>query len=102
MASKYGKEVHVAETNWPSNCPNPKYKFPSDTSFIPISAAGQYVWLQEVAKRIAAVAGGKGTGIHYWEPMWMDNAGLGSSCDWNVMVKSNGQVMEGMGAFKVI
>ncbi|KAJ4374444.1 hypothetical protein N0V86_007309 [Didymella sp. IMI 355093] len=102
MAAKYKKEVQVVETNWPSSCPNPKYPFPSDTKSIPISAAGQYVWMQEVAKRVAAVPGGKGTGIFYWEPMWIDNAGLGSSCDWNLMVQTNGQVMEGMGAFKVI
>jgi arabinogalactan endo-1,4-beta-galactosidase len=102
MAKTYGKEVQVVETNWPSSCPNPKYAFPSDTSFIPISAAGQYVWMQEVAKRIAAVPGGKGTGIFYWEPTWIDNAGLGSSCDWNLMVQSDGKVMEGMGVFKVI
>lgn len=102
MAAKYKKEVQVVETNWPSSCPNPKYAFPSDTKSIPISAAGQYVWIQEVAKRVAAVPGGKGTGLFYWEPAWIDNAGLGSSCDWNLMVQTNGQVMEGMGAFKVI
>lgn len=102
MAAKYGKQVQVVETNWPSSCPNPKYAFPADTKSIPISAAGQYVWMQEVAKRVAAVPGGKGTGIFYWEPMWIDNAGLGSSCDWNLMVQTNGQVMEGMGVFKVI
>ena len=82
--------------------PQPQVPLPSDTKHIPISAAGQYVWMQEVAKRVAAVPGGKGTGIFYWEPTWIGNAGLGSSCDWNVMVQTNGQVMEGMGVFKVI
>ncbi|KAJ4324588.1 hypothetical protein N0V94_001158 [Neodidymelliopsis sp. IMI 364377] len=102
MAKKYGKEVQVVETNWPSSCPNPKYAFPADTKSIPISAWGQTVWMQEVAKRVAAVPGGKGTGLFYWEPTWIDNAGLGSSCDWNLMVQTDGKVMEGMAVFKTI
>ncbi|CUA74321.1 arabinogalactan endo-1,4-beta-galactosidase [Rhizoctonia solani] len=41
LASTYGKELVVAETNWPVSCPKPKYKFPADASSIPISAIGQ-------------------------------------------------------------
>ncbi|KAI8941081.1 hypothetical protein NX059_002321 [Plenodomus lindquistii] len=102
MAAKYGKEVQVVETNWPSACPNPSYAFPSDTSSIPISAYGQTLWMKEVAKRVAAVPSGKGTGLFYWEPAWIDNAGLGSSCVWNLMVEQGGKVMEGMAVFNSI
>jgi arabinogalactan endo-1,4-beta-galactosidase len=82
MAKKYGKEVVVAETNWPSYCPNPSSQFPADTKGIPVSVDGQVQWMKEVAKRVVAVGGGKGMGVFYWEPAWIDNAGLGSSCGW--------------------
>ncbi|EUC33739.1 glycoside hydrolase family 53 protein [Bipolaris victoriae FI3] len=99
MASKYGKEVMVVETNWPSWCPNPKYAFPSDTKSIPISVDGQTTWMKEVAKRVAGASGGKGTGLFYWEPAWIDNAGLGSSCGWNLMFGDDGKVMNSLAVF---
>lgn len=102
MANKYGKEVQLVETNWPSACPNPQYPFPSDTTWIPISAYGQLQWMQELGKRVSAVPNGKGTGLFYWEPAWIDNAGLGSSCVWNIMVETSGKVMQGMGVFSSI
>ncbi|KAL6158117.1 hypothetical protein ACJBU6_03920 [Exserohilum turcicum] len=102
MASKYGKEVMVVETNWPSWCPNPKYPFPADTKSIPISVDGQVTWMKEVAKRVAAVPGGKGTGLFYWEPAWIDNASLGSSCGWNVMFGDDGKAMSSLPVFASI
>lgn len=102
MAKKYGKEVMVVETNWPSACPNPSTPFPADTKSIPFSDYGQTQWMKEVAKRVAAVPGGKGTGLFYWEPAWIENPGLGSSCVWNLMVEQGGKVMSGMAVFKSI
>ncbi|KAJ4361918.1 hypothetical protein N0V83_010859 [Neocucurbitaria cava] len=102
MATKYGKEVQVVETNWPSYCPNPAYAFPADTKSIPFSVDGQVTWMKEVAKRVAAVAGGKGTGLFYWEPTWIDNPGLGSSCGWNLMVGSDGKVMNSLAVYQSI
>jgi arabinogalactan endo-1,4-beta-galactosidase len=102
MSKKYGKEVMVVETNWPSYCPNPSTPFPADTKSIPISAEGQAMWMKEVAKRVAAVPNSKGTGLFYWEPAWIDNAGLGSSCGWNLMVGDDGKVMSSLGVFASI
>lgn len=99
MAQRYGKDVMVVETNWPSWCPNPKYQFPADTKAIPISVDGQTQWMKEVAKRVAAVPNGKGTGLFYWEPAWIDNAGLGSSCGWNLMFGDDGKVMGSLAVF---
>ncbi|KAF2875724.1 family 53 glycosyl hydrolase [Massariosphaeria phaeospora] len=99
MARKYGKEVMVVETNWPSWCPNPKYAFPSDVKAIPVSVEGQTKWVREVARRVAEVPGGKGTGLFYWEPAWIGNAGLGSSCGWNLMVGEDGKAMESLAVF---
>jgi len=42
------------------------------------------------------------TGLFYWEPAWIDNAGLGSSCDWNLLVEKSGKVMSSMSVFKSI
>lgn len=102
MGNKYGKEVMVVETNWPSYCPNPKYAFPSDTKSIPISVDGQVTWMKEVAKRVAAVGSGRGTGLFYWEPAWIDNAGLGSSCGWNLMFGDDGKVMSSLAVYNSI
>ncbi|KAK5131951.1 hypothetical protein LTR08_000463 [Meristemomyces frigidus] len=99
MKSKYKKDIMVAETDWPSGCPNPAYPFPSDTTKIPFTAAGQTLWLQDVASAVTAAGG---TGLFYWEPAWIDNAGLGSSCDYNLLVQSSGQVMSSLEVFSSI
>ncbi|KAF8748997.1 arabinogalactan [Rhizoctonia solani] len=96
LASTYGKQLVVAETNWPVSCPNPQYKFPSDTSSIPISAAGQATWIKNVASIVAGTPGG--VGLYYWEPGWVGNGGLGSSCADNLMVDSSGKIRSSFNA----
>jgi len=98
MANKYKKEVMVVETDWPTWCDNPAYAFPSDTKQIPFTPDGQVQWMKAVAGKVAAAPGGKGTGVFYWEPAWVGNAGLGSSCGWNLMVGDDGK---DMGSLKV-
>lgn len=96
MKSKYGKSVMVVETDWPTSCPDPAYTFPSDATSIPFSAAGQTTWMKDVA---SAVEDAGGSGIFYWEPAWLDNAALGSSCANNLMFGSNGQALDSMEVF---
>ncbi|KAL4930660.1 arabinogalactan endo-1,4-beta-galactosidase [Aspergillus undulatus] len=84
LQSTYAKDVLVVETNWPFSCPNPEYSFPEDISSIPFSVEGQKTFIKDVADVLAGVSGG--LGLYYWEPGWVDNAGLGSSCDDNVLV----------------
>lgn len=96
MASTWGKEIILAETNWPTACPDPEYDFPSDTSSIPFSAAGQTTWLDKVA---AIVDGVGGKGVFYWEPAWVNNAALGSSCSSNTMFAYSGEAMSSMTKF---
>ncbi|RYO90942.1 hypothetical protein DL764_008352 [Monosporascus ibericus] len=79
MANTWGKELIVAETDWPTQCSRPAYEFPSDLKSIPFSAAGQTTFIQQVASVVSSVP--KGTGLFYWEPAWMNNQALGSSCD---------------------
>ncbi|KAG9106329.1 hypothetical protein FRC07_008870, partial [Ceratobasidium sp. 392] len=90
LASTYGKQIVVAETDWPVSCPKPAYAFPSDTTSIPFSAAGQATWMKQVAAIVAGTKGG--VGLYYWEPAFLGNAGLGSSCADNLMVDSSGTI----------
>ncbi|KAL1600652.1 hypothetical protein SLS60_007040 [Paraconiothyrium brasiliense] len=99
ISSKWNKEVMVVETNWPVSCPKPAYAFPSDAKSIPFSSAGQTTWIKDVAKRVSGVPGAKGTGLFYWEPAWIDNAGLGSSCNSNLMVDSSGKALDSLAVF---
>lgn len=73
----------VVETDWPAtgSC---GVKL-SQTS-IPISVAGQTTWVNGIKTVMAALPGGHGTGIVYWEPQWIGNAGLGSSCSVCVII----------------
>ena len=100
MRSTWGKEIMVAETDWPASCPSPAYAFPSDASSIPKSAEGQTTWMQKVAAVVAGTSGG--TGLFYWEPAWIRNAGLGSSCADNLMVDSNGKARSSLAVFNSI
>lgn len=100
MASAWGKEIVVAETNWPVSCPNPAYAFPSDLSSIPFSAAGQTTFIEDVAAVVAGTSGG--SGLFYWEPAWINNAGLGSSCASNLMFSSAGVAYSSLAVFESI
>lgn len=100
MASTWKKSIIVAETDWPAACPKPAYSFPSDTTSIPKSAAGQTTWLKDVAAVVAGVSGGDG--LFYWEPAWIQNAGLGSSCSDNLMVDQSGTASSSLSVFSAI
>ncbi|EPS38618.1 hypothetical protein H072_7620 [Dactylellina haptotyla CBS 200.50] len=100
LSSKYGKQLVVAETDWPASCPSPQYAFPSDTSYIPKSIAGQRTWIQDVAKIVQGV--NNGVGFYYWEPAWLGNEWLGSSCANNLLVDANGKVRDSFLAFQNI
>lgn len=96
LVSTYNHDVLVVETNWPVSCPNPEYTFPADLQPIPFSIDGQTTFLSEVAN---AVSSAGGVGLYYWEPMWIDNGALGSSCEDNLLVESDGQVRDSVAVF---
>ncbi|KAL1712710.1 glycoside hydrolase family 53 protein [Schizophyllum commune] len=82
IQSTYGKPIMVVETDWPTSCSG----VTMSESSIPISAAGQESWVASIREVLADVGG---TGIIYWEPGWIGNAGLGSSCADNLLVDWN-------------
>ncbi len=100
MANTWGKEIIVAELNWPTQCSKPAYEFPSDLKNIPFSAEGQATFVQKVASVVASVP--KGTGVFYWEPAWVDNQGLGSSCESNTMFAWPGTALSSLSVFSTI
>ncbi|KFY31969.1 hypothetical protein V493_00637 [Pseudogymnoascus sp. VKM F-4281 (FW-2241)] len=100
IANTWGKEIIVAETNWPISCPNPSRPFPSDTRDIPFSEAGQVTWIKKVAAIVSEVKGG--TGLFVWEPAWVRSPTLGSSCANNLMFSSSGRALSSMSVFGTI
>ncbi|KAJ3547994.1 hypothetical protein NM208_g1220 [Fusarium decemcellulare] len=100
MANKWGKQIVVAELNWPTSCPNPAQAFPSDMKSIPFSADGQTTFIQRVASIVSKVKGG--AGLYYWEPAWMNNQALGSSCDSNTLFSWPGKALSSLSVFKKI
>lgn len=100
LQSTYGKDVVVVETDWPVECSNPEYAFPSDLSDIAFSVEGQRTFVSGLAEVLERVGG---VGVYYWEPGWVDNAGLGSSCEDVVMVEwESDAVRESITVFGVI
>ena len=97
MAGAWGKELLVVETDWPTSCPDPQYPFPSDVSGITFSPEGQVDYVQRVADVVSSVSGG--VGVFYWEPAWVNNAGLGSSCESNTMFEWPGTALSSLSVF---
>ncbi|EIN07971.1 glycosyl hydrolase 53 [Punctularia strigosozonata HHB-11173 SS5] len=76
MASKYGKQLIIAETNWPVECTSTSADpFPPSTSNIPFSASGQTTWVHDIINVVQSVPNGLGKGLFYWEPAWLNNTG---------------------------
>lgn len=100
LHAQYGKEVQVVETNWPTQCTSPEYPFPSDQLEIPLSPAGQYQYIELLASTLDAIPGA--TGLNYWEPAWLNNAGLGSSCESNILFDQGGQAYDSLDVFQYI
>jgi arabinogalactan endo-1,4-beta-galactosidase len=100
MASKWGKELLVVETNWPTACSSPAQPFPSDVSSIPFSASGQTTYIQKVANVVSSVS--RGVGLFYWEPAWVNNQALGSSCSSNTMFAWPGKALSSLSVFSTI
>lgn len=94
-ANTFGKPIVVAETDWPVSCSGVSLTEPS----IAVSTSGQQTWVNDIKDVLAGLPNGRGRGICascrsrviriaeltcwnvvYWEPGWIGNANLGSSC----------------------
>ncbi|GLB42187.1 putative arabinogalactan [Lyophyllum shimeji] len=90
MVTKFNKDVMVVETDWPAVCSG----VTMSESSIPISAAGQSQWVSGIRTVLQGLSGGHGIGIVYWEPQWIGNAGLGSSCSDALLVDGSAGMAE--------
>lgn len=70
------QEVMVVEVNWPYACPGVSLSEPGH----PTGTNGQLTFVNNVRSIVESLPNGRGTGIVYWEPAWIGNAGLGSAC----------------------
>ncbi|KAF5368930.1 hypothetical protein D9758_002917 [Tetrapyrgos nigripes] len=95
IVSKLNKDVIIAETDWPTSCSGTAMSEPS----VPISVAGQSTWVSGIRNILSSLPGGHGLGIVYWEPGWIGNAGLGSSCATNLLVDNNGSTLSSINMF---
>ncbi|KAF2229658.1 glycoside hydrolase family 53 protein [Viridothelium virens] len=75
LASTYGKPMYVAETDWPVECSGV-----SLSANYPTSAQGQTEWVQAIESTLTSVPNGLGAGLFYWEPGFLNDSSLGSSC----------------------
>ncbi|KAF2152806.1 glycoside hydrolase family 53 protein [Myriangium duriaei CBS 260.36] len=80
IVTKWPKPIHVVETDWPVACTGTAL-----SENFPISAQGQSEWVAALVKVMKQVDGGYGAGVHYWEPTWLSNENLGSSCSDNLL-----------------
>ncbi|KAI0058972.1 arabinogalactan endo-1,4-beta-galactosidase [Artomyces pyxidatus] len=86
LVNKFGKEVMVAETDWPAvSCST------ALSASYPDTPAGQAQWQAAITSVLSSLPNGKGVGTLYWEPAWIGNANLGSSCSDNLLVDSSGE-----------
>ncbi|KAF2137601.1 glycoside hydrolase family 53 protein [Aplosporella prunicola CBS 121167] len=107
VAEKYGKPVHVVETDYPVQCDGADAPALSEPE-VPVSAEGQLEWVREVIDVVRKVPKGLGQGVHYWEPAWLNSTSLGSSCqdailfdaDWSLWPKSTGYSRKSVDMFK--
>jgi len=98
LISTYGKNVMTVETNWPVSCSGTAMSEPS----IPISTSGQQTWITDIRNTLSGLSGGHGIGISYWEPAWLNNAGLGSSCADNLLFDSSGKARASVNIFSLM
>ena len=76
IAKQYGKPVQVVETDFPAVCEGVELSEPVEAS-----PSGQNEWVKDVIDIVRGVPDGLGKGVHYWEPTWLNNTGLGSACN---------------------
>jgi arabinogalactan endo-1,4-beta-galactosidase len=119
MATRYGKEVLVAETSYAHTLgdgdgfPDSFTQKEADEAGFPATVEGQAQMLTTVMNTVAHVPNGKGVGVFYWEPAWIPvpkdaeghyQAGWisGEGSGWNnqALFDFNGNALSSLDVFK--
>jgi arabinogalactan endo-1,4-beta-galactosidase len=101
LASRYGRDVFVAETAYGFTTaqddaePNIFNASLASAGGHPASPAGQVSALRAVMDAVAAVPNGRGLGVFYWEPTWTAVSGSG----WDPTNPSSGNGWENQALF---
>ncbi|KAI9739215.1 MAG: hypothetical protein M1834_007428 [Cirrosporium novae-zelandiae] len=85
LGSVYSKPMLVVETDWPMSCSGVTLS----ESSIPISVAGQTTWVKDIVSLMKKLDDSLGVGVFYWEPGFMNNSALGSSCSDNLLFSAD-------------
>ncbi|KAJ3764054.1 glycoside hydrolase family 53 protein [Lentinula raphanica] len=96
LVATYGKDVMVVETDWPSSGSCSGVTLSEDFA---ISTSGQESWVTGITEILAGLSDGHGLGVVYWEPGWIGNDGLGSSCSDNLVVDDSGNTLASIDLF---
>ncbi len=118
MASRYGKEVIVAETSYGhmlgdgDGYADSFTQNEADEAGFPATVEGQAQLLQTVMNTVASVPNGKGVGVFYWEPAWIPvpkdaeghyqagwKSGEGSGWNNQAMFDFNGNALSSLDVF---
>ncbi len=100
-ASRYGKDVLVAETAYPfrlGSKDNHEDIIAGPSQLVPgypATPQGQTAWMRDIGQVVASVPGGRGLGIFYWEPAWTAVPGNG----WDESDPSSGNGWENQALF---
>lgn len=85
LVNTYEKDIIVAETDWPAvSCSTALSGSEAQTP------AGQVAWITAITGVLSALPNSHGKGTLYWEPGWIGNAALGSSCSDNLVFDESG------------
>ncbi|KAJ3827576.1 glycoside hydrolase family 53 protein [Lentinula raphanica] len=96
LVATYGKDVMVVETDWPSSGSCSGVTLSENFA---ISTSGQESWVSGITEILAGLSDGHGLGVVYWEPGWIGNDGLGSSCSDNLVVDDSGNTLASIDLF---
>ncbi|MBN3928519.1 glycosyl hydrolase 53 family protein [Streptomyces verrucosisporus] len=83
VSARYRKGVFVAETAYPFRLDSADFleniiDRPSElVPGYPATPVGQAAWLRDITEVVAAVPGGRGLGLFWWEPAWTAVPGNG-------------------------
>ncbi|KAK0452395.1 arabinogalactan endo-1,4-beta-galactosidase [Armillaria borealis] len=94
VVSTYAKDIMIVETDWPYECSSVIL-----TESISVSASGQETWISDIQTVLEDLSDDHGIGLFYWEPGWIGNAALGSSCEDNLLVDDSGAARDSMSVF---
>ena len=105
LATRYGKEIIIAETaypwtlGWNDNTNNSVGSTNQLLTGYPATVQGQQDYMNALIAIIKNIPNSKGTGFFYWAPDWITVNGLGSSWENMTFFNFSGEVLSSISVF---